>query len=77
MSFEPVMTAIQENPELAQELKDAKTPKERAAILDAHGIEKPHAESEFPEVSGVGGGSSSPSTATDILIGASAVGAAA
>ncbi|MBU3674590.1 MAG: Nif11 family protein [Solirubrobacteraceae bacterium] len=55
MSFEPVMQAVKDNPELLEELKAAKTPKERAAILDAHGIEKPHAESEFPEMRGAGG----------------------
>ena len=76
MSFDPVMNAIKSDPELLNELKAAKTPKERAAILDAHGIEKPHADSEFPEMAGAGGGSS-PQTATDIMIGASAVGAAA
>ena len=76
MSFEPVMQAVKDNPALLEELKAAKTPKERAAILDAHGIEKPHADSEFPEMA-VSGGSSSPQTATDIMMGASAVGAAA
>ncbi|MBU3674589.1 MAG: hypothetical protein FGM34_06000 [Solirubrobacteraceae bacterium] len=75
MSFDPVMNAIKNDPELLNELKGAKTPKERAAILDAHGIEKPHADSEFPEMSGAGG-SSTPSTATDIMMGASAAGAA-
>ena len=60
MSFEPVMQAVKDYPELLEELKAAKTPKERAAILDAHGIEKPHAESEFPEM-GVSGGSATTS----------------
>ena len=74
MSFEPVMNAVKDNPALLDELKAANTPKERAAILDAHGIAKPHADSEFSSMPQVAGGIS---TATDILIGASAVGAAA
>ena len=57
------MQAVKDNPELLEELKAAKTPKERAAILDAHGIEKPHAESEFPEMMGAGGsGGGTPSS---------------
>ena len=62
MSFEPVMQAVKDNPELLEELKAAKTPKERAAILDAHGIEKPHADSEFPDMpGGVAGGAATTS----------------
>ena len=69
MSFEPVMQAVKDNPELLEELKAAKTPKERAAILDAHGIEKPHADSEFPEMMGAGGsGTSSLTGVTDCAI---------
>ena len=49
MSFDPLMKAIKENPALAEELKNAKTPRERQAILDAHGIEKPNLDSLFPE----------------------------
>ena len=49
MSFDPLMKAIKENPALAEELKNAKTPRERHAILDAHGIEKPNLDSQFPE----------------------------
>ncbi|MBU3674588.1 MAG: hypothetical protein FGM34_05995 [Solirubrobacteraceae bacterium] len=64
MSFEPVMQAVKDNPELLDELKAAKTPKERAAILDAHGIEKPHSESEFASMPEVAGGKSS--TTSDI-----------
>ena len=52
MSFDPLMKAIKENPALAEELKNAKTPRERQAILDAHGIEKPNLDSQFPEAGG-------------------------
>ena len=52
MSFDPLMKALQENPALAEELKNAKTPRERHAILDAHGIEKPNLDSQFPEAGG-------------------------
>ena len=45
MSFDPLMKALKENPALAEELKNAKTPRERHAILDAHGIEKPNLDS--------------------------------
>ncbi len=55
MSFDPLMKAIKENPALAEELKKAKTPRERHAILDAHGIEKPNLDSQFPEAGGAGG----------------------
>ena len=54
MSFDPLMKAIKENPALAEELKNAKTPRERHAILDAHGIEKPNLDSQFPEAGGIG-----------------------
>ena len=57
MSFDPLMKALKENPALAEELKAAKTPRERHAILDAHGIEKPNLDSQFPEA---GGGPSIP-----------------
>ncbi len=56
MSFDPLMKALKENPALAEELKKAKTPRERHAILDAHGIEKPTLDSQFPEVAGGGQG---------------------
>jgi hypothetical protein len=49
MSFDPLIQAIQDNPELVEELNAAKTPRERDAILDAHGIEKPTMDSEFPD----------------------------
>ena len=52
MSFDPLMKALKENPALAEELKNAKTPRERHAILDAHGIEKPNLDSQFPESGG-------------------------
>ena len=52
MSFDPLMKAFKENPALAEELKNAKTPRERHAILDAHGIEKPNLDSQFPEAGG-------------------------
>ena len=69
MSFDPVMNAIKDNPELLDELRAATTPRERAAILDAHGIEKPHADSEFPEMMGAGGsGTSSITGVTDCAI---------
>ena len=54
MSFDPLMKALKENPALAEELKNAKTPRERHAILDAHGIEKPNLDSQFPEAGGMG-----------------------
>ena len=74
MSFDPVMNAIKDNPELLDELRAAKTPRERAAILDAHGIEKPHAGSEFPEMTGAGGsGTASWTGVTDCAIVSSSV----
>ena len=56
MSFDPLVKALEENPALAEELGNAKTPRERDAILDAHGIEKPGLDSQFPEAGGAGGG---------------------
>jgi hypothetical protein len=50
MSFDPLSKALEENPALAEELRKAKSPRERHAILDAHGIEKPNLDSQFPEV---------------------------
>jgi hypothetical protein len=52
MSFDPLIKALEENPALAEELGNAKTPRERDAILDAHGIEKPGPDSQFPEAGG-------------------------
>lgn len=52
MSFDPLIKALEENPALAEELGNAKTPRERDAILDAHGIEKPTLDSQFPEAAG-------------------------
>lgn len=72
MSFDAVMEAIKADPSLADELKAAKTPRERADILDARGIEKPHADSEFPEMADVAGGQG---TTTDVTSAASAGGA--
>ena len=54
MSFDPLIKALEENPALAEELGNAKTPRERDAILDAHGIEKPGPDSQFPEAGGEG-----------------------
>ena len=54
MSFDPLVKALEENPALAEELGNAKTPRERDAILDAHGIEKPDPDSQFPEAGGFG-----------------------
>jgi hypothetical protein len=54
MSFDPLIQALKENPALVEELRNAKTPRERHAILDAHGIEKPGLDSQFPEASGGG-----------------------
>ena len=53
MSFDPLIQALKENPALAEELRNAKTPRERDAILDAHGIEKPGLDSQFPEAGGI------------------------
>ena len=53
MSFDPLIKALEENPALAEELGNAKTPRERDAILDAYGIEKPGPDSQFPEVGGM------------------------
>jgi|FLOH01.1.fsa_nt_gi hypothetical protein len=55
MSFDPLIQALKENPALVEELRNAKTPRERHAILDAHGIEKPNLDSQFPEAGGVKG----------------------
>ena len=52
MSFDPLMNAIKDNPALLDELKAAKTPRDRHAILDAHGIEKPDLDSQYPWVAG-------------------------
>ena len=52
MSFDPLVKALEENPALAEELGNAKTPRERDAILDAHGIEKPNLDSQFPDAAG-------------------------
>ncbi len=52
MSFDPLIKALEENPALAEELGNAKTPRERDAILDAHGIEKPNLDSQFPDAAG-------------------------
>ena len=57
MSFDPLMKALKENPALAEELKNAKTPRERHAILDAHGTENPNLDSQFPEAGGFGSAS--------------------
>ncbi len=56
MSFDPLIQALKENPALAEELRSAKTPRERDAILDAHGIEKPTLDSQFPVAGGGGDG---------------------
>ncbi len=53
MSFDPLIQALKDNPALAEELRNAKTPRERDAILDAHGIEKPGPDSQFPEAGGI------------------------
>ena len=58
MSFDPLVKALEENPALAEELGNAKTPRERDAILDAHGIEKPGLDSQFPDVAGGSDGGS-------------------
>ena len=52
MSFDPLIKALEENPALAEELGNAKTPRDLDAILDAHGIEKPDSDSQFPDVTG-------------------------
>ena len=54
MGFDPLIKALEENPALAEELGNAKTPRERDAILDALGIEKPGPDSQFPEAGGKG-----------------------
>ena len=54
MSFDPVLKAIKDNPALLDELRAAKTPRERHAILDAHGIEKPDLDSQYPEAGATG-----------------------
>ena len=64
MSFDPLMKALKENPALAEELKNAKTPRERHAILDAHGIEKPNLDSQFPEAGGRAPYNTSPTGST-------------
>lgn len=73
MSFDAVIDAIKNDPELAKELQAAGTPAERAAILDAHGIEKPHSQSQFPDMASVSGAG----TATDVTSAANAGAAAA
>ncbi len=52
MSFDPLIKALEENPALAEELGNAKTPRDLDAILDAHGIEKPGLDSKFPAAGG-------------------------
>jgi hypothetical protein len=53
MSFDPLIKALEENPALAEELGNAKTPRERDALLDAPGIEKPGPDSQYPEAGGL------------------------
>ncbi len=71
MSFDHLVKALKENPALAEELKNAKTPRERHAILDAHGIEKPNLDSQFPEA-GAGENTSTlgslPATSVNVTI---------
>ena len=56
MSFESVRAAIATDPALAEELRAAATPEERAAILTAQGIELPDRPDEFPQMSDTAGG---------------------
>ena len=62
MSFDPLIQAMQDNPELVEELNAAKTPRERDAVLDAHGIEKPTMDSEFPDPAAGNSGGGPPSS---------------
>lgn len=75
MSFDAVTAALKADPELAKEVMAASTPAERAAILEARGIEKPHPQSKFPEMADTAGGNQG--TTTDIGQGAAATAAAA
>lgn len=75
MSFDVVVQAIKDNPALAAELNAAKTPAERAAVLDAHGIARPTPESTFPEMTDVSGGSGSMTQDTTASASASAASA--
>lgn len=73
MSFDAVVQAIKDDPALAAELQAAKTPAERAAVLDARGIARPTSESTFPEMTDVSGGSGSGTVDTTAVASATAV----
>lgn len=73
MSFDSVRQAVQDDPELVKELTAAKTPAARAAILEAHGIEKPNPNSQFPDMADTAGGGDT----TDSIAAANATAAAA
>ncbi len=73
MSFDSVRQAVQDDPALVAELTAASTPAERAAILEARGIEKPNPNSKFPEMDDTAGGGDT----TDSIAAANATAAAA
>lgn len=73
MSFDSVKQAIADDPTLVAELQAATTPAERAAVLEARGIEKPNPDSKFPEMGDVAGGGDT----TDSIAAANATAAAA
>ena len=52
MSSDLLTEACRDNPELAEELRNAKAPRERHAIPDRDGIEGSGLDSRFPEAGG-------------------------
>lgn len=72
MTFDVVMDALRSDPELAKKVADAKTPAERAAVIEAAGLPTPTRDSEFALMGDTAGGNG---TTTDALVGLSAAGA--
>ena len=63
-AYANVVAALSADPELQEKVLAAATPEERAALLTAAGLELPTpAEVEAAKLSGVAGGSSSPTVA--------------
>lgn len=71
--FSAVMTALSQDPELQERVLAAETPEERAALLSAAGLELPTPEEvEAAKLSGVAGGSSSPTVVDCAVVGGAA-----
>lgn len=75
MSFDVVVDAMKNDPELTKKVLAANTPAERAAVLDAHGVPRPTPDAQLPDMISTAGGHES--TTTEVCQGAAATGAAA